>query len=190
MLIISGFISPICFWYIDYFLITYLGSKQKIYIPDAHCTINELDLQTPDEYTYTYLEDKGLCAAKQGRLQFWVKASNDVHINLADTKDNDNTIEIVIGGWGNSKSVIRFARRGVNKKEASGSRLSVDEYRPFWITWTGGEVKVGAGTEIGANVFLKAKSSQEVNHVGVATAFGSGGNWAFGKGMLNCGIFK
>ena len=124
-----------------------------------------------------------MCLTKQGAFQFWVKAANDVHITLRDDKDYDDTIEIVIGGWSDSKSVLRFARQGYPHDSKRGSWLSDSEYRPFWISWNNnGKVSVGTGTNIGLNEFLSASSSQAINYVGVATAWGSEGDWAFGYG--------
>ena len=140
-------------------------------------------MKTPDAYEYIFLEDQGMCVANQGSVQFWVKATNDVHITLADVKENAETLEIAIGGWGDSKSVLRFARGGENINEAEGSWLSAEEYRPFWVSWTGGKVLVGTGTEIGQNTFLGVKSEQAINYFGVATAWGSTGDWAFGYGQ-------
>ena len=163
------------------FVLLYLISDPTVV--ECTATVDKLDLHTPNKYEYTYLEDKGMCVAKQGAFQFWVKASNDVHITLADAKGNDDTIEVVIGGWSDSKSVLRFAHQGSDQDSESGSWLSDSAYRPFWISWNNnGLISVGTGTNIGLNTFLSKTSSQAINYVGVATAFGSDGDWAFGYG--------
>lgn len=44
---------------------------------------------------------------------FQVKGSHDAHVLLQHDQNNrkDNVIEIVLGGWSNSKSVIRSAQQ-------------------------------------------------------------------------------
>ena len=87
-----------------------------------------------------------------------------MHITLADAKDNDDTIEIVIGGWSDSKSVLRSAHQSNDKDSESGSWLSDSAYRPFWITWGNGQIKVGSGTTVGQNMFLSDTNSQPINY--------------------------
>ena len=152
---------------------------------DAACTATTdvLDLSTPDKYDYNYLDEKGLCF--QNSMQFWIMASNDVHITLADVKGSDDTIEIVLGGWGNSKSVIRACHQNCEKTHKSGGVLSKNSYRPFWISWFNSQIIVGTGTTVGQNQLMSANIAQTVSYVGVATAWGSTGEWAFGHGKNN-----
>ena len=79
----------------------------------AECTTtaDTLNLMTPNEYTYKYLDERGLCYADKGSMTFWVKAEHDAHISLADAKGNEESIELVIGGWSDSKSVLRFSHQ-------------------------------------------------------------------------------
>ena len=55
-------------------------------------------------YWYRYQFDE----LTNNRIEFDVKASSDVHISLSSSNANqDHMYEIVLGGWRNSKSVIR-----------------------------------------------------------------------------------
>ena len=75
--------------------------------------------------------------------------------------------------------------QGNPEDSESGSWLSGSAYKPFWCSWTDGQIKLGTGSIVGLNTFLSASSAQPVNYVGVATAFGSDGVWAFGHGRVN-----
>ena len=65
-----------------------------------------LHLTTPNRYDY-----KQLWYSVQGKtgIVFKVKASNDAHVALSTVRGNTetNTYEIVISGYGNTKSSIR-----------------------------------------------------------------------------------
>jgi len=144
---------------------------------------NVLKISTPDAYGYTYLDNHGIQHGVEfKRMKFCVRASNDVHINLADDKSNQDTIEIVIGGWGNTKSVIRFRRRQVQTVvETFGAQLDAFAYTTFWVSWWGGHIQVGRGSIIGDRVFMSATKMQEVNYVGISTGWGSSGSWVLEK---------
>lgn len=69
---------------------------------------NVYELQTPDDgqdYKYVY----NLITTSSHTLIFWVKACNDAHILLQSIPGSmtDQAFEIVIGGWGNTRSVLR-----------------------------------------------------------------------------------
>lgn len=69
----------------------------------------EITIITKPEYNYTYLIDYGIDIRGQTSISFEVMACNDVHIALSkeDGLDEQDTYEIVIGGWGATQSVIR-----------------------------------------------------------------------------------
>ena len=72
--------------------------------------VPEGKLHTPDQYRYQLFHNLETEAGheKAGRVQFSVKAKNDAHVALGDSVDHDaGHWEIVLGGWGNSNSVIR-----------------------------------------------------------------------------------
>jgi len=63
--------------------------------------------------------------------------------------------EIVIGGWKDSKSVIRRETQGVDRALKTQSRLcSRNSFLKYWATLKDGVVSVGTGAESGNNVIL------------------------------------
>ena len=68
-----------------------------------------------------------------------VKSPHDVHVVLSPKvyegeERQKDLIEIVIGGWGNSESVIRRGNQGQELGNAQTPNiLSNDEFREFWI---------------------------------------------------------
>ena len=86
--------------------------------------------------------------------------------------------QIVIGGWKNTKSVIR--RNGVepNKDEVLTPYIVSDaEYHGFYIRWKGGLVEVGKEGEL--SPFLKWKDPDpfDVHYYGISTGYGATGSW-------------
>ena len=76
-----------------------------------------------------------------------MKARTDVHVGLFDTRGNDNSIEVVIAGWGNTKSVLRASHQGAALDEVQHSPLDENAYRWFWLSWADSVVRVGTGME-------------------------------------------
>ena len=77
-----------------------------------------------------------------------MKAKNDAHVALGDSVDHDaGHWEIVLGGWGNSNSVIRDRNQGGPLVQHRGGVVYKDEARVFWIEWDAGHVRVGRGDE-------------------------------------------
>jgi len=89
--------------------------------------------------------------------------------------------QIFIGGWKNTKSVIRRNRVKPDKAEADTPNiLSAAEYRDFWIRWGGGVVEVGKEKEV--TPFLKWKDPEpfDVRYYGFCTGWGATGSWITG----------
>jgi hypothetical protein len=65
---------------------------------------------TPNDAIHAY--DYIWATTDTNYLEFEVMACNDAHIALTQSPGNTsyNTFEVVIGGWGNTKSVIRDAK--------------------------------------------------------------------------------
>lgn len=62
-------------------------------------------------------------------------------------------VEIFIGGWGNTKSVIRRNRTKPDKVEVETPNiLNGDEFRGFWVRWANGNYS--AGREGKVNKFI------------------------------------
>ena len=86
---------------------------------------------TPNNYRYKTV-NRELAGVKN--FNFSVKARNDAHIILK--ADNSKYMEIVIGGWANSRSVIRNRKQGteLTRKDERGV-LNGNLYKNFSITW-------------------------------------------------------
>ncbi|XP_077978786.1 uncharacterized protein LOC144434206 [Glandiceps talaboti] len=142
---------------------------------DNECT-NLKEFSTDTTYQYRYLAS----SSPVTRVDFKAKAKNDVHIALSDgPEDKPALYEIVIGGWGNTQSVIRRSKQGNTKIEASTpSILSPTEFRGFWITYNNGVIKVG---KEGQAAFMEwtDPTPLPVNNIGYSTGWGSNGEFKF-----------
>ncbi|EFA00610.1 uncharacterized protein LOC663246 [Tribolium castaneum] len=132
-----------------------------------------IELQTEDRLEYTFFPNAS------GLLQFRVRAPNDAHIALSPSASEATPMyEVFIGGWGNSKSVIRKNRTKPDVAEASTPGfLNPDEFRGFWIRWESGLISVGH--EGNAAPFLEWRDFEQVpiEYVGVCTGWGATGAW-------------
>ncbi|XP_069140172.1 uncharacterized protein [Argopecten irradians] len=136
------------------------------------------------DYTYTLLSDYGY-ALQATSIVFEVKACNDAHVGLKEDDDPDgNLYEIVMGGWSNSKSVIRTVKQGDNKVEHSGAVLDCNEYKRFNVSWSGGVVTVMRDTDSGwvqLMTWSDLGGGLDVQFVGLTTARWSSGSWKVGQ---------
>jgi hypothetical protein len=120
-------------------------------------------------------------------VTFSVRAKNDAHIGLVQgNKEQKNMIEIVLGGWGNTQSVLRTAHQGVNHVTVhTPDLISAHEYRSFYLTVDGATITVGKGTDVGAvdSILMQwsdpdsASIAYQVDHVAVGSGFGAGASW-------------
>lgn len=132
-----------------------------------------ISLTTEDKLAYTFYP------ASSSQLQFRVKAPNDAHIALTTGPSDDQPIyEVFIGGWGNSKSVIRKNKTQPDvSQEDTPAILSNDELRGFWIRWGDGQISVGKEGEPSAILSYFDPEPFDITHFGVCTAWGAQGEW-------------
>lgn len=87
-------------------------------------------------------------------------------------------LEVFIGGWKNSKSVIRKNRTKPDVVEAATPEiLNGDEFRGFWIRWDGNVITVGKEGEGAPFMTYENTDSFPVNFVGICTGWGATGSW-------------
>ena len=64
--------------------------------------------------------------------------------------------------------------------------LSCTEMKYFWISWFGGLLEVGQGSEIGKGSLLSWQdpgTPKNIHSLSLATGFGATGKWEFQKGL-------
>ncbi|XP_048773613.2 collagen alpha-3(VI) chain-like [Ostrea edulis] len=145
---------------------------------------SEISRYTPDD-SVNYLSLSSNCFVLTGRTSytFRVKAHNDVHMVLSsvDSYTSGTHYEVIICGWGNTRSTIRYSIRGSECVAYSATLLSQTYFDDFWVSWSGGQVKAGTGSTVGSNTFMTCSHSPsyEVNYILIKTGWGSTGDWRF-----------
>ncbi|EGI57249.1 C3 and PZP-like alpha-2-macroglobulin domain-containing protein 8 [Acromyrmex echinatior] len=139
----------------------------------SHAQRSDESLNTEDKLEYHFYP------VTAGQIQFRIKAPNDAHVALTTgPQEGDPMYEIFIGGWNNSKSVVRKnrAKPEVAETETPGI-LSADDYRGFWIRWDNGVLTVGKEGE--SNPFLSYADPEPfgIGYFGVCTGWGATGEW-------------
>ncbi|XP_046373128.2 uncharacterized protein LOC124146734 [Haliotis rufescens] len=142
-----------------------------------------VSVHTPSQQSYLPLAPLGVTVYMRTSVRFNLTAANDAHIGLY-TPDNgavpQDMYEIVIGGWGNTKSVIRIRQQGSIKDSKNHTPLDSSRAKPFWVSWSSGVIKVGTGTEVGVSTFMQlADTTHHVTSIAVTTGWGSTGDWVF-----------
>lgn len=134
---------------------------------------NYLDVATPDNLQYQFFP------VSSGSVQFKVRAANDAHIALTmGPQESEPMYEIMIGGWGNSKSVIRRNKTKPEKVETeTPSILNAGEFRGFWVRWDSGIISAGRDGEQIPFIAWSDPEPFPINFVGVCTGWGATGSW-------------
>lgn len=91
-------------------------------------------MNTPDQLQYNFYP------FSNGVVHFKVRAPNDAHIAFTgEPNETHPIIEVFIGGWGNTKSVIRYNKEKPEVAECgTPDILNGNEYRGFWVRATDG----------------------------------------------------
>ncbi|XP_032681078.1 C3 and PZP-like alpha-2-macroglobulin domain-containing protein 8 isoform X3 [Odontomachus brunneus] len=132
-----------------------------------------VSLTTQDKLEYNFYP------VTAGQIQFRVKAANDAHVALTTgPQEGEPMYEVFIGGWSNSKSVIRKNRvkPDVAEMETPGI-LNGDDYRGFWIRWDDGNLTVGKEGESAPFMSYADPEPFGISHFGVCTGWGATGDW-------------
>ncbi|XP_055635915.1 uncharacterized protein LOC129775323 isoform X2 [Toxorhynchites rutilus septentrionalis] len=134
---------------------------------------NNHELETEDKLEYTFYPVSGK------EINFKVRAAHDAHLALTtDAAESDQMLEVFIGGWKNTKSVIRKNRAKPDVCEVeTPDILNAGEFRGFWIKWHDDVITVGM--EGAAAAFLSYENSDPfpINYIGVCTGWGATGSW-------------
>ncbi|XP_069117751.1 C3 and PZP-like alpha-2-macroglobulin domain-containing protein 8 [Argopecten irradians] len=134
-------------------------------------------------FNYTLLSSIGYNQALSPFI-FHVKACTDAHVLLMDFDSQTapgNIYEIVIGGWNNSKTVLRTAKQSDPVKEyVENYLLNCDNYRTFTITWdTSGSVHLFKHVADNKEDILSWSNPNPfiVSYIGVSTGPAGDGYW-------------
>lgn len=149
-------------------------------------------IETPNLYKYILLSDNGICIGNQVTdiISFKVKAKSNAHIALmSSNNEQDPLYEIILGGWDNLKSIIRYSKEGLPLAMHRGPVLKPTVYRTFYIKWNNGQIRVEDGSKATIMEWTDTSSSFEIRNIGISTGWGSIGNWSFpcrGTNVLLC----
>ncbi|CAH1238889.1 EYS [Branchiostoma lanceolatum] len=146
-------------------------------VPTLECDIVDTGY-SDTRYRYRWHQS----AVPGSLITFEVKAWNDAHIGLsAHNGDSNPMYEILIGGWGNTWSVIRRRKQGPNLVEVrTPDILSPTSYRGFWISVSSyGTISVGKQGQTWSFMSWWDRDLLPIRHVGYTTGWGSTGYWRF-----------
>ncbi|KAL1448810.1 hypothetical protein WDU94_000070, partial [Cyamophila willieti] len=131
------------------------------------------EINTEDKLEYQFFDLAG------STLKFQVKANNDAHLAFTQAPGVGAPMyEVFIGGWNNTKSVIRKngTKPDVAEVETPGVLTGAGP-KGFWIIVQTGSISVGYDGE--SNSFLHYTDPEPfpVHYYGVCTGWGATGEW-------------
>ncbi|XP_033733950.1 uncharacterized protein LOC117323058 [Pecten maximus] len=147
----------------------------------------ETKQQSPPHFTYTKLTDYGYQPNSNSSIVFHVKACSDAHVALSS---NDHRVyEVIIGGWSNTKSIIRSNADEMAKTTHNGPILSCSEFKTFHLSWKCGVVALHQNTSNGWVKLMEWEdpSPKIITNIAFTTGLWATGLWSFrGLAMCNC----
>ena len=141
-----------------------------------------IGLNTPANYEY----EKVMLAPRSTFFVFDVQTCSDAHIALAENihdVSKDHVYEIVLGGWSNTKSVIRKEMQGIAMKEKQTPNIvACNATNRFYVSWADGEIKVGKDDPAVPPILeWKDVDPQPVNAVFLSSWSGYVGHWRYDR---------
>jgi len=118
------------------------------------------------------------------RMSVSVKAAHDAYVSFTSGEsDTTPMIEVIIGGWQNTKTAIRIRLENESVDvvaEDTPELLTTEEYRDFTLEWAqnGTLFQLYGGAD--REPFLSWENTQcpfPVTHFGVRTSHGATGEW-------------
>ncbi|XP_052791161.1 uncharacterized protein LOC128225157 [Mya arenaria] len=163
----------------------------KVATPEESPKIKSfVSLFTPDIYQYNFVPE--ISMSNKTFLTFMVKAKCDVHVALSATYGelHKRTIEVLIGGEGNTKSMIKDGVEGSIRAEAlTANVLSGTDLRYFWMSWGNHCIEVGRGAHYGEGRFLvwdlPDNKKFDITSLAVATDNTSHGQFEFAELLVD-----
>lgn len=143
----------------------------------CNCTTR---ISTTTDYGLMYLDEYGISTSGSTYITFQVQACSDAHIALK-YQTKEQPIEIVIGGWRNTRSCIRLTPQDNCSVTTMGAMLDCAEYRQFTLYWTESQIFVKKGNRMAekSNIFLNLPLNFTISDikVGISTGYGFSGKW-------------
>ena len=139
---------------------------------------------TPNDRTWYNFKD-GLTATG-GELIFRVQANKNAHVALGSSqitysggRNIPDHYEILLGGWYNTRSIIRSSTEGIMMASHTGAVLSSSEFRKFRIRWNADLLAVDSFDSSGWVLMMSAPPNELTNDYSITRAMvmtGSGGS--------------
>ncbi|XP_071800913.1 uncharacterized protein [Asterias amurensis] len=128
---------------------------------------------------YQYRYDLPRIKPGECRIVFEVKACNDAFIGFSEQEgEQAELIELNIGGWGNSKTVIRNCKQCQTESAVEEAILSCDEPKKFFVSWCTGTFTFGREGH-GSLLSWNPPRSIHPTHVAFSTGYGATGTFSF-----------
>ena len=125
---------------------------------------------------------------KTNNLKFSFKGESSANLMLVQNTDDTKTIyEIIIDGYSKTRSMIR--KNGETKYTSFEKDLvNATDFKEFWLSWAGGEIKVGKGSDVDKDAFMEwsDESLQSLTDIVIHSVDGKAGLWSFAvlKGIV------
>ncbi|CAH2102819.1 unnamed protein product [Euphydryas editha] len=131
------------------------------------------EFNTPDKLEYKF----GPVAT--GSLELEYRGPHNCHICLTPAPaEIDPMLEVILGGWENTKSVIRHCRRKPDKVTIpTPGLMNPNEFRKFLLEWHCGRLSVRDGQTGAVLMEWVDPSPFPITHFGVRTGYGARGQW-------------
>ncbi|KAJ1522772.1 hypothetical protein ONE63_001928 [Megalurothrips usitatus] len=148
------------------------GATGTWYLEDGDRS-RRVDTEDKLEYSWHHVQ--------QGCLNLEVCCPHNAHIALTcGACESDPMYEVLLGGWENMASVIRYKREKPDKVRVNTpALLTQSEFRRFCVAWKNGQIRV---VDQDGNAILEwtDPSPIGISHFGVRTAWGACGKWKIG----------
>ncbi|CAH0559908.1 unnamed protein product [Brassicogethes aeneus] len=156
---------------------TLIGIEPEKYGNKNHPLSSRLFTPKENSFNYTFL------GIDSDHFSFEVEATNDVHVGLFSKPEaTPPWYEIVIGGWGNTKSVLRKDKQDehgyIVVESQSFGILDKNKPNKLWVRMTRNTIACGFRGEADPFISWWEKGNlPRITYVGFHTGFGSTGKW-------------